>query len=401
MLKNCPECKHSVSESAFSCPNCGFPFSQLSHKSASKKRARRRRLPNGFGQISEIKGRNLRKPFRVMITVGKDDFGAPICKLLEPTAYFATYNEAYQALIKYHEDPYATKAGMTVEELYNEWLNQTDVSPKRLGAYHSWWTYCEPIKFMSISEIRQPHINALISNPTKIKNNFLVTATPITKKRILEFLKMMFRYAESQGYIQRDYVSKVIFPKNITSEITESASHHISFSDSEMRTIWELSAASDVAKIILIQCYSGWRPSELLSLKLTDIYDGAMHGGMKTKSGKNRIVPIHSKIKDFLNYFIDRAKSKDSDAIFINSSNNRAISYRNYNYIFSIFVRSNGLNLNHKPHDARKQFITMCKNAGVDEYAIKRMVGHSITDITESVYTDRPLSWLKTEIEKI
>lgn len=30
------------------------------------------KLPNGFGQISEIKTGNLYKPFRAMVTVGKD-----------------------------------------------------------------------------------------------------------------------------------------------------------------------------------------------------------------------------------------------------------------------------------------------------------------------------------------
>ena len=43
----------------------------------------------------------------------------------------------------------------------------------------------------------------------------------------------------------------------------------------------------------------------------------------------------------------------------------------------------------------------MCKNAGVDEYALKRMIGHKISDITENVYTERDKNWLKTEIEKI
>ena len=45
--------------------------------------------------------------------------------------------------------------------------------------------------------------------------------------------------------------------------------------------------------------------------------------------------------------------------------------------------------------------ITIAKASGVDEYAIKRLVGHSISDITEKVYTDRDLSWLRREIGKI
>lgn len=41
------------------------------------------------------------------------------------------------------------------------------------------------------------------------------------------------------------------------------------------------------------------------------------------------------------------------------------------------------------------------KNAGVNDYAIKRMVGHSISDITEGVYTERPLIFLQTELSKV
>lgn len=26
MLKTCPECKHSVSDKVYTCPNCGFPL---------------------------------------------------------------------------------------------------------------------------------------------------------------------------------------------------------------------------------------------------------------------------------------------------------------------------------------------------------------------------------------
>ena len=59
------------------------------------------------------------------------------------------------------------------------------------------------------------------------------------------------------------------------------------------------------------------------------------------------------------------------------------------------------LNPEHRPHDGRKHFVTMAKKYGIDEYAIKYMVGHKISDITEKVYTQREFEWLKEEIEKI
>ncbi len=46
-------------------------------------------------------------------------------------------------------------------------------------------------------------------------------------------------------------------------------------------------------------------------------------------------------------------------------------------------------------------FITRAKEAGVDEYCLKLIVGHQIGDVTERVYTHRTVESLAAEIEKI
>ena len=56
---------------------------------------------------------------------------------------------------------------------------------------------------------------------------------------------------------------------------------------------------------------------------------------------------------------------------------------------------------NENKRDPRKTFITRCKKANVDEFALKEMVGHSIRDITESTYTERDLEWLRADLEKM
>lgn len=43
----------------------------------------------------------------------------------------------------------------------------------------------------------------------------------------------------------------------------------------------------------------------------------------------------------------------------------------------------------------------MAKRKGVDEYAIKRIVGHAIADITERIYTERDIEWLRKQINII
>ena len=61
MLITCPECELQVSDKALTCPHCGYPMQQtLKKQKVRYKNRKHRRLPNGFGQISEIKNRKLR-----------------------------------------------------------------------------------------------------------------------------------------------------------------------------------------------------------------------------------------------------------------------------------------------------------------------------------------------------
>ena len=106
-LMKCPECDLQVSDKALSCPHCGYPLKEAEQKSGrgKAKQKKRRKLPNGFGSIVELKNKNLRKPFWVRVCVGKNPAGIPMLKPLKPDAYFESYNDAYQALVEYHRNP--------------------------------------------------------------------------------------------------------------------------------------------------------------------------------------------------------------------------------------------------------------------------------------------------------
>lgn len=174
-----------------------------------------------------------------------------------------------------------------------------------------------------------------------------------------------------------------------------------------MDKIWE-NIHLPYVDLIVIQCYSGWRPQELGLIKIedVDIINWTFRGGMKTDAGKNRIVPIHSKIRPLVKARYDEAISLNSEYLFncadtATHRSNLKLTYDKYRHRFDKIRDQLELNPNHRAHDGRKHFITLCKKYNVDEYAIKYMVGHSISDITEKVYTDRSIDWLKSEIEKI
>ena len=121
MLIKCPECNLQVSDSAVMCPHCGYVLNNKKMSNIRRKSNRRKRLPNGFGQITKLKNPNLRKPYRAMVPAGKTNDGKFLSKLLKPNAYFETYNDAYAALVEYHKNPYDIDKDITVKELYDRW----------------------------------------------------------------------------------------------------------------------------------------------------------------------------------------------------------------------------------------------------------------------------------------
>ena len=399
MLNTCPECELQVSDKALICPHCGYPLKELCQNSSPRKKPRKhRRLPNGFGQITEIKDKKLRKPFRVMITVGKDEFGKPICKLLKPTAYFKSYNEAYEALIKYNKDPYNPDSVYTMNELFDLWVNKHYSDQRHINSTRTFWSYLQSIYDLEVSRVRIKHLRAAIEQAQVERKGEITYASDITKQRIKIMLNLMFDYAVEYEMTDKNYARE--FSLDINTETTDA---HKSFNADQLDLLWRHSD-DPTARMILIQCYSGWRPAELLNLKTSDvnINERTMTGGMKTKAGKDRVVPIHPRILPLLIGLIKEAQDLGIEWLFRSKQDpNEKLSYITYNYNFNKLLKQLNLDSSHRPHDGRKTFVTLAKQYNMDEYAIKRIVGHTITDLTERVYTDRNINWLQEEMKKI
>lgn len=410
MLIKCPECELQVSDKAKVCPHCGCPTQATSVK-RTRKSNKRRRLPNGFGQITEIKGRNLRNPFRAMVTVAKDEKGRPICKPLKPKSFFSTYNDAYAALTEYNRNPYDLDPSTTVQEVYDKWSEQYFPrleSDSSIRGIKSSWNYCSSIYSMSIRDVRARHIRACIEEGFVMDKDEKRYASKNTKNRIKSTLNLLMDYAVEYEYIDKNYARDVKMADSLTKESSGNSSKHMSFAEEEMFKLWENVNTRLYTDVILIQCYSGWRPTELIELRLEDIdlKEWTMIGGIKSDAGINRVVPIHEKIKGLVEKKYSEAVELGSEYL-INCLDRKSpndmlnFSYKKYSNRYANVIDDLGLNLKHKPHDPRKHFVTMAKKYGVDEYAIKRLIGHVIDDLTEKVYTERDIQWLRDEIAKI
>lgn len=401
MLIKCPECELQVSDQAHACPHCGFPlrpsnsYSAVQRQSKPKYKSNKRmRLPNGFGQITEIKGKKLRKPYRVMITVAKSETGKPICKLLKPEAYFETYNDAYAALVEYNRNPYDLDESMNVEELYEKWSAEyfeklKNDSGKR--TIKSAWACCSNVKTMRVKDLRARHIKGCMEQAPTLNVKF----------RVKSMFNIMLDYALEYELVDRNYARTFAIDDEDRKEAEKEKKDHISFTDEEMNILWE-NKDNEIVSWVLVQSYMGWRPQEIGRILFDDVdlENMLMTGGMKTEAGRERVVPIHPCIQDLVKKIYEMSKSRESK-YFISDPNGKLITYDKYNKRFMKVVENFKLNPEHRPHDPRKQFVTMCKKYEADEYAIKYMIGHKVDDLTEKVYTDREISWLRNELEKV
>lgn len=394
MLIKCPECNLQISDKAISCPHCGYPLKR--EKAARTTPKKRMRLPNGFGQITLIKNKNLRNPWRAMVSYGKTPEGKPIQKLLKPQSYFKTYNEAYEALVKYHQNPFDLSSDMTVSELYEKWSEEyyQNISAATERTLRSAWKYCNSIYDVKISALNKNQLRNLYENATVFKAGKERHATPQTKARLRQMITRMLDYAVQYDLVSVNISKQVPLPKSTTKEATITNNPHTNFTEEEMAILWQ-NISDPFVRMVLIGCYMGWRPQELATLKKenVNISEMTITAGMKTKAGKDRIVPINSKIQNFTLGFFQDSNSK---YLFPELYSN----YNKYSYYFRLKMQELGISA-HRPHDTRVTFVTMAKNAGVDDVAIKKFVGHHIDDITETVYTKRSLEWYKEEMKKI
>lgn len=411
MLMTCEECGLNVSDKAITCPHCGYPLDMKTVKRTYKPRNKRKRLPNGFGQISEIKNQNLRKPFRAMVTVGKTPEGKYIQRTLKPECYFETYNDAYMALMDYNRNPYDLDDAITVSELYERWTASYFETLKSVSSQRtitSAWAYCSSVYNMRASDVRARHIKGCMDEGIAIIKGQEKTPTANVKSRIKSMFNLMLDYAVEYEIVDKNYARTFNVSDDILEEKENVKRSHMPYTQEEIDILWDNLYKVQYVDVLLLQCYSGWRPQELGLIKLEDVdlEQGIMEGGMKTKAGKNRIVPIHPKIKEIVEKKYQEAKELGSEFL-INctdvSTHKDSIKMTYDKYSKRVAKIRDLLNLNsdHRAHDGRNHFITMAKNAGMDEYALKYIVGHAIQDVTERVYTQREISWLIDEMQKI
>lgn len=222
-----------------------------------------------------------------------------------------------------------------------------------------------------------------------------------TQARLIAGIHSFYRFLLYHNYIQQDPSELLETPKKehklpdvLTLDEIDSMIAQLDMSKPE----------SHRNRAIIEMLYgSGLRVSELVNLKLSDIY--RQEGFMRIigKGNKQRLVPISPVADEWLDYWLkDRSqldiKTEYNDIVFLNRYG-RQLTRAMIFTIIKTLARQANIHKTISPHTLRHSFATHLLQNGADLRVIQQLLGHEDITTTE-IYTHIEIQDLREAILK-
>jgi len=247
---------------------------------------RHKKLSNGFGSITKLKGKNRKKCYWARVTIGFDIRGKPIRKSL---GLYLTWEDAYDAIKEYHQKNYNIDLkNATVKDIFDIFFEnkkreinpktKQPISKKTLTRYDGTFkNYFESIKKKKPIDIIKNDIQNIISNCGHGHST-----------------QMDIKLTWSGIYFTAKEYHCPVGEEFLKVESEEKSELHYPYSISEIKKLWDNLDLIPNINLILIMIYTGLRPSELCKIEIKNVYlkERYMIGGSKTAAGINRTIPM-------------------------------------------------------------------------------------------------------------
>ena len=381
------------------------------------------KLPNSYGSVLRLKGKR-RKPYAVRISCGyrericlpnkaecykyidrygmkfrkdKNDYVVDGTDAIKETLdkynipykieyvrkfrylqYFERSRDAHDYLARYNRgDVVSEHVSKTSEpsfkdvfDMYVDFIDTLNKKPSettlradRTGFKN--WSDVHDLRFRSITTKQLQ--KCLTAHGTMSKS---------TVNRMLTVLKKLYKFAIANEICEKD-LSLYLFK-----EYTDEQKYvHVAYSDDEIEKLWNTD--TEAAWVSLILIYSGMRCSEFLRLKTENIHleERYIIGGIKTKAGRDRIIPIHKKLVPVIRKFYN----PENKYLFPNDEGGCMLYSHFRENKWEPYQEE--LGMNHLSHDCRHTCASKLEEAGVSDFHRKLILGHSIRDLTNGTYT--------------
>jgi integrase/recombinase XerD len=223
-----------------------------------------------------------------------------------------------------------------------------------------------------------------------------------SQARILSGIKAFYKYLMFEEMIEQDPTSLLEGPK-IGRKLPDTL---------EYLEIEKLLAAIDLSsseggrnRAIIETLYSsGLRVSELVELKLANIYYDIGFLRVIGKGNKERLVPIGKEALKFLKIYIEEIRvhvpvKKEFESNVFLSSRGAKVSRVSVFLMIKQLAAKIGLKKSISPHTFRHSFATHLIEGGADLRAVQEMLGHESITTTE-IYTHLDRDYLRQVIQE-
>lgn len=220
-----------------------------------------------------------------------------------------------------------------------------------------------------------------------------------SQARVISGIKSFFRYLKLDGYIDEDPASQLEMPqtgRHLPEVLT------VEEIDAMLSSIDLSTAEGQRNRAILEVLYScGLRVSELVGLRLSQLYLQDEYICVEGKGNKQRLVPISQQaVREIERYMSDRAtldiKAGEEDYLFLNRRG-RHLSRVMVFYIVRDACERCGIKKSVSPHTLRHSFATHLLENGANLRAIQQMLGHESITTTE-IYVHLDKHFLRQEV---
>lgn len=221
-----------------------------------------------------------------------------------------------------------------------------------------------------------------------------------SQARIMSGIKSFYGYLLREGIIDVNPTTLLEMPK---------LGRHLP-SVLSVEEIDALKASVDMSKaegarnraMIEVAYSCGLRVSELVSLRLSDIYVDEGFIKVEGKGSKQRLIPIsETAIHDIQLYLMDRnalpvIKKESADVLFLNRRGGMLTRQMFFTIIKQSALQA-GIKTVISPHTLRHSFATHLLEGGANLRVIQEMLGHSSIQTTE-IYTHLGVQYLRETI---
>lgn len=271
-------------------------------------------------------------------------------------------------------------------KLYVRYLRlERNLSPNTIEAYRNDLAHLEAFMMRNNLKLEYVTLEQLHTFAASLHEYGI---TPRSQARVLSGVRSFFRFLVLDGVVESDPTELLEWPSLpehlpvvLTLEEIDRIEDSIDLSKAE-------GARNRAIIEVLFSC--GLRVSELVNMKLSDLYLEDRVLLVRGKGNKERLVPVSNKaIADLKRWFFDRnlmkIKPGEDDYVFLN----RRGAHLTRTMILIMVKRQAeeaGIKKTISPHTFRHSFATALLQGGADLRSIQAMLGHEKIDTT-LVYT--------------